>query len=221
MKRRELALAGLALLAGAAQHMPAAAAATLSVYVLTPGGEPAPGVVVEVAMPAAPLRVPAEPVVITQLGLRFLPQVTAVPVGTTVRFVNEDGFEHHLRSLPAGPLGSMAPARQFDFRLAAAQGGQLPGQDVRFDRPGLVVLGCHFHSSMRGHLYVAESSLLGVTDAAGRAHIAPLPAGAASVRLWHPEQLVEQPTVAMQLQGAASLTATLNFQPSRPRGRAR
>jgi plastocyanin len=219
VQRREVVGAGLALLAGGA--MQAAQPATLTVFVLTPGGQPAPGVVVEVVAPGAPRRVPEQPVVITQLGLRFVPAITAVPAGSTVRFVNEDGFEHHLRSLPAGPLGSIAPAQQFDVRMAAARADNIPGHDVVFERPGLVVLGCHFHASMRGHVYVGESTLLGVSDAAGRATIAAVPAGSASVRLWHPEQLLEQPALALQMPGPTQVTATLNFQPRPPRGRPR
>lgn len=193
---------------------PSAVAATLTVHVVTPDGQPAPGVVVEVVMPAAAVRVPAEPVVVAQLGLRFVPQVTAVPAGTTVRFTNQDSFDHHLRSQPAGPLGSIAPAKDFEFRMPAARPDAPVFADVRFDRAGLVVLGCHLHSAMRGYLYIAESALLGVTDAAGRAVIPSLPDGRAEVRTWHPQQLSEQTSVALQLASENRLTVALNFKPA-------
>lgn len=192
----------------------AASAGTLTVYVVTPEGQPASDVVVEVQVPGATRRVPAEPVVITQLGLRFVPQVTAVTVGTTVRFTNQDSFEHHLRSQPAGPLGSIPPARQFEFKMAGARPEAPVFTDVVFDRAGLVVLGCHFHSAMRGHLYVGESSWLTVTDAAGKAVISTIPDVRAEIRLWHPQQLVEQSVSAVQLSDNTRLTATLNFKPT-------
>lgn len=71
-------------------------AATLAAFVLSSDGQPVADMVVEVVMPGAAVRVPADPVVISQLGLRFVPQVTAIPVGTTVRFANQDAFDHHL-----------------------------------------------------------------------------------------------------------------------------
>lgn len=193
---------------------PSALAATLTVHVVTPDGHPAPGVVVEVVMPAAAARMPTEPVVIAQLGLRFVPPVTAVPVGTTVRFTNQDGFDHHLRSQPAGPLGSIAPAKDFEFRMPGARPDAPVFTDVRFDRAGLVVLGCHLHSAMRGYLYIAESPLLGVTDAAGKAVIPSLPEGRAEVRTWHPQQLSEQVPSTIQVLGDSRWTATLNFRPA-------
>lgn len=213
-----LVLASLvALLAGTLA--PTVSAATLTVYVVTPDGQPAPDVVVEVLMPGAPLRVPAEPVVIAQLGLRFVPQVTAIPAGTTIRFTNQDPFDHHLRSQPAGLMGSIAPAKEFESRMAGARGDKPVTTDVQFDRAGLVVLGCHLHSSMRGHVYVGETSLLGVTDAAGRVVIQGVPQGRGEVRYWHPLQLTEQPKTALQLLGDTSVTGALNFKPARPRNR--
>ncbi len=209
-----------ALLSLAGYVLPSAVtAATLTAFVLSSDGQPVADVVVEVVMPGTAVRVPAEPVVISQLGVRFVPQVTAIPVGATVRFANQDAFDHHLRSQAAGPLGSIAPAKEFEFRMAGARGDKPVTTDVQFERAGLVVLGCHLHSSMRGHVYVGESALLGVTDAAGRAVIQGVPEGRGEVRYWHPQQLTEQAKSAVQVVGDASVTATLNFKPARPRSR--
>jgi hypothetical protein len=73
---------------------------------------------------------------------------------------------------------------------------------------------------MRGHVYIAQSSLLAVTDSAGKAVIPAVPDGRVDVRYWHPEQLIEQSPAALQVAGPASLTATLNFKPSRARRKA-
>lgn len=196
-----------------------ATAATLTVYVSAPDGQPAADVVVEVAMPGAPVRVPGEPVVIAQRGVRFVPQVTAIPAGAKVRFANQDGFDHHLRSQAGGPMGSVAPAKDFEFRMAGARGDKPVTTDVQFERAGLVVLGCHLHSSMRGHVYIGESALLGVTDTAGRVVIEGVPPGRGEVRYWHPQELAEQSKTVLQVGGDASLNATLNFKPARPRSR--
>lgn len=196
-----------------------AAAAELQVYVTTPDGRPAPDVVVSL-LPLAPAgaaaAVAGPPVVIAQKDIRFEPYVTAVPLGATVRFVNRDRFDHHVRSVPGGPLGSIAPAKSFEFRLAAARGGNEPAAELVMDAPGATGIGCHLHGSMRGHIYVSPTPWVAVTNAAGRATLANAPDGAADLRLWHPDQLVAQAQVRTTVVGSnATAEAKLNFAPRR------
>ena len=198
-----------------------ARAATVTVAVHGADGQPAPNVVVQL-MPAhqATLKPPAAPVVIAQRDIHFVPYLTAVPVGTTVRFSNEDPYDHHLRSEPGGPSGNIPPAKDFEMRLAAMSGGKAASAEVRFDKPGLVVLGCHLHSSMRGHLFVSETPWVAVTDANGLATIADVPEGATELRTWSPEQLADQTASQKQIAGASGiLETTLNFTPPKPRRR--
>ena len=219
MTRRPLVLlaACSALLAIAAR----APAATVTVVVYGADGQPAPDVVVQL-LPAHPgtYKLPATPYVIAQRDIHFVPYLTAVPVGATVRFSNEDPYDHHLRSEPGGPLGNIPPAKEFEMRLAAASGGKVASTDVRFDKAGVVVLGCHLHSSMRGHLFISETPYVAVTDVNGRATIPDVPDGAADLRTWSPEQLVDQAATTRQVLGAAvSVDTTLNFTPPKPRRR--
>ena len=77
-------------------------AGELQAHVTTPDGKPAPDAVV-IALPVAGAPAPAprgEPVVIAQKDIRFQPYVSAVPLGTTLRCVNRDRFDHPVRSLP-------------------------------------------------------------------------------------------------------------------------
>ena len=147
-------------------------AADLQVYITTPDGKPAPDVVVAV-LPLTgaptPAAAPTEPAVIAQKDIRFQPYVTAVPLGTSVRFVNRDRFDHHVKSVPGGPLGSIAPAKEFEFRLAAARGGSEPSAELKMDVAGATGIGCHLHGSMRAHIYVSPTPWVAVTNAAGRA----------------------------------------------------
>ena len=194
-------------------------AADLQVTVTTPDGKPATDVVVALlptgggAVPVAPAP---EPVLIVQREIRFEPYVTAVPLGSTVRFVNRDRFDHHVRSVPGGPLGSIAPAKNFEFRLPAARGGRETSADVVIDAPGATGIGCHLHGSMRAHLYASPTPWVAVTDASGRASLRDVPEGAANLRLWHPDQLVAQADVPTPGAGSAPVQARLNFSP-RPR----
>ena len=209
--------AGLAALAIAF----AAHAATVTVVVNGADGQPAPNVVVQL-LPAhpQPFKASAAPVAIVQRDIHFEPYLTAVPVGATVRFSNLDPYDHHLRSEPGGPFGNIAPAKEFEMRLAAASGDKVASTELKFDKAGVIVLGCHLHSSMRGHLFVSETPFVAVTDANGRAVIADVPDGGVDLQAWSPEQLTAQPASRKQIAGAAmNLDATLNFTPTKPRRR--
>ena len=209
--------AGLAALALAF----AAHAATVTVVVNGADGQPAPNVVVQL-LPAhpQPFKASATPVVIVQRDIHFVPYLTAVPVGATVRFSNLDPYDHHLRSEPGGPFGNIAPAKEFEMRLAAASGDKVASSELKFDKAGVIVLGCHLHSSMRGHLFVSETPWVAVTDANGHASINDVPDGAVELRTWSPDQLTEQAPATRQVTGASViLDATLNFTPPKPRRR--
>ena len=198
-----------------------APAATVTVVVNGADGQPAPNVVVQL-FPArhGPIKPPTTPFVVAQRDIHFVPYMTAVPVGATVRFSNEDPYDHHLRSESGGPLGTVAPAKDFEMRLPAATGDKVSSAELKFDRPGAIVLGCHLHSSMRGHLFVSETPWVAVTDASGHAVIADVPEGAADLRAWSPEQLSDQSTTTRQVAGTAvSFDTTLNFTPPRTRRR--
>jgi plastocyanin len=214
---RRLVVPAALLLALAAPAFPA----TVIVVVTGADGQPAPNVVVRLAPAHAPAwKPPAAPVLIAQRDIHFVPYLSAVPVGATVRFSNQDPYDHHLRSEPGGPLGDIPPIQAFEMRLAAASGDKVASTDLKFDKPGAVVLGCHLHSSMRGHLFVSETPWVAVTDANGSAVIPDVPDGAAELRTWSPEQLTDQAPSARQIGGRSlTLSTTLNFTPPKPRRR--
>jgi plastocyanin len=217
----------------------AAQAASVQITVTDKDGRPAPDVVVLVdpANKVAATAAPA-PVVISQEGLRFVPFLTIVPTGSTLRFVNKDGYDHHVRSTPSGPLGNTPPAKSFELRLDAAaeaaaapvdeyaaaprprkrSGSAVTTADVKVEQAGPIGLGCHLHASMRGQVYVSATPFFAKTDADGKARIDNLPDGAVELSLWHADQLIEQPALKLQA-GAAPLVANaqLNFVPRRRR----
>lgn len=203
-------LAALALCAAAG----AATAATLQLSITGADGRPAADAVVLVT-PTSPYTAPPlpPPAIVAQKDTRFVPYVTVVPVGASVRFVNRDAYDHHVRSQPGGPLGSVAPAKQFEFRLARARGNVETSADLLLDVPGTVLIGCHLHNSMRGHLFIAATPWFAVTDDNGRATVSGIPDGQADVRVWHPDQLVEQPAMRQALAGTVATETRLNFTP--------
>ena len=217
----------------------AAHAGSVQLTVTDKDGKPAADVVVviDAANKAAAQPAPA-PVVIEQLDLRFVPYLTVVPVGSTLRFVNRDGYDHHVRSTPSGPLGNTPAVANFELRLdPGAPAATSPNDDykspaaparkrsgatsaeVKVDKPGAIGLGCHLHSSMRGQVYVSSSPWFGKTDANGSATIEGVPDGAAEVTVWHSDQLQDQPAVRVTVGGAQTKAAAqLNFTPRRRRG---
>ncbi|HET7793736.1 MAG TPA: plastocyanin [Rhizobacter sp.] len=232
MHTHTLALLALAFSAGLAH------AGNVQLTVTDKDGKPAPDVVVLVQPAVKAAAIPApKPVVIVQEGSRFVPFLTVVPVGSTLRFTNKDGYDHHVRSTPSGQLGSSAPAKTFELRLdanpAAApssndpyannmppkKGSGVSSADVKVDAAGAIGLGCHIHGSMRGQVYVADTPWFAKTDANGVALIESVPDGAAQISLWHPDQLQDQATVPVQVSATPLSTSTqLNFVPKRRRG---
>jgi plastocyanin len=189
-------------------------AGTVQVTVSGADGKPAANVVVQVRPTAAWTPRPAPPaVVVTQQDIRYEPFVTVVPKGGSVRFVNRDAYDHHVRSLAGGPLGSVAPAKQIDLRMGPAKAGNDSSADVVMDQTGAIVLGCHLHGSMRGHIFVSDTPWSAVSDAAGRVRIEGVPDGAAELRVWHPDQLTDQAAQTLQVAAASNAEAKLNFTP--------
>ena len=207
MKNLRFTLLPLIALAGCAQ------AATVSVTVVDKEGKPV-GDAVVVVVPSAggkatrPLPVQAT---IEQEKMQFVPAVTLVPVGAKLTFVNQDSWDHHIRGTPAGVAQlSGGTGGGFELRLdGKAAGKPAKAMDVTMDRPGAVLLGCHLHSSMRGHVYTTDSPWAMKTGSDGQAVFADVPDGAAQVRVWHPEQLLDLPARALTAGAAA---ARVNFQ---------
>lgn len=213
-------LAPLLALATLAPAAPVLLAATLHVNVTGADGRPAADAVV-LAQPsasgaAAAAAAPAPTTVaIEQNGFRFVPYVSVVAPGGAVRFVNKDPFDHHIRTLAGGPAGNVAPIKAFEFRLAAAGKPGDASEPVKLELPGSILLGCHLHGSMRGHVLVAATPWFAVTDERGRARIEGLPEGAVELRVWHPDQFTDQAAQRLQLGPALGSDVKLNFTPRR------
>lgn len=190
-----------------------AAAGTVSVTVLDKEGKPVQDAVVVVTpsakgTPKAPLPATA---VVNQEKMRFNPAVTVVPVGAKVTFINNDPWEHHVRGAAAG-LAQFSSTGGFELRLEGKPEGK-PGKsaEVTMDKSGAVLLGCHLHGSMRGHVYVSDSPWAQRTTPEGQAVFDDVPDGVAQVSVWHGEQLVDLPAQNLTV-GASPARATVQLQ---------
>jgi plastocyanin len=151
-------------------------AAELSVRVLTPTGAVIPNAVVTV-YPAVGDHTPEpspDPLVLEQRNKAFAPYVLVAPVGSTVTFPNRDTFRHHVYSF--------SPAHRFELKLY----GREEHRVEHFDQPGIVALGCNIHDAMAAYIDVVDTRFASRTDALGHALISGLPAGAATLKVWHP-----------------------------------
>ena len=152
-------------------------AAEIAARVTDDQGQPVADAVV-VAVPAeGGVRVAGRPreAVVDQVNQEFTPRVTAIQVGTAVRFPNHDNIRHQVYSF--------SPAKRFELPLYAG----VPAEAVVFDKPGVVVLGCNIHDWMIGYIYVSESPYFAKTKSDGTALIADLPPRAYTIRIWHPQ----------------------------------
>jgi plastocyanin len=189
-------------------------AANFSVTVVDKDGKPVPDAVVVVkteakGQPREPLPMAAT---VNQARMRFSPAMTIVPVGAQVKFVNEDPFDHHVRGSLAGAAQFTATeADGFVLRLDA----KAPGKAAAFEQKAMTKVGplmltCHIHQSMRGFVYVTDSPWTRLTGADGSATFEDMPAGAALVRAWTSEQLVELPADKVTV-GSAAQQMTLRL----------
>ena len=70
-----------------------------------------------------------------------------------------------------------------------------------FDKAGVVPLGCNIHDSMIGYIFVTDSAFSAKSDASGQVMIRGIPAGAASVLVWHPDMKARAPVSAPMAAG--------------------
>ncbi|HEU4651910.1 MAG TPA: methylamine utilization protein [Croceibacterium sp.] len=146
-------------------------AADLTVVVRDASGRPVADAVVIADVPGR--AAPAE-VVVNQRDMMFTPFVTVVAVGSTVVFTNLDPFRHHVYSF--------SPARRFEIKLF----GEGERRSVRFDRTGLVAVGCNIHDQMQAFIQVVDTPFARKADSAGRVTLRGLPGGVHRLRVWHP-----------------------------------
>ena len=177
-----------------------ATAGSLTVSVLDKDGKPVMDAVV-VITPANKSVLPKKPlpvqVTIAQEKMQFIPAVSLVPVGAKVQFINNDPWDHHVRSSPAGMGQFNATNAGFELRLEGKSDGK-PAKptEISLDKAGVLgstLLGCFIHGSMRGYVYASESPWAAKTGADGLAVFEDLPDGAAQIKVWQADQLIDLP----------------------------
>ncbi len=200
-----LAIAGVGLVSCSA-----AWAGGVNAAAFAKSGEPMSDVVIY-AVPldahALPSAVKAEVSTVAQDHLQFTPYVTAVRVGSEVRFPNYDKIEHHVKSF--------SPAREFEIKPYE----KVTPPPVVFDKTGVVVIYCLIHEWMRAYVYVVDTPYFGKSEAAGTVALDSLPPGNYEIRAWHPDMGTIKPpllqTVKLGENGVQQVKFDFDFIPKK------
>ena len=111
--------------------------------------------------------------VIEQRGKQFAPHVMAVPVGSTVQFPNFDSVFHNVFSL--------SKSKAFD--LGMYKSGE--SREMKFDKPGIIRLGCNLHAAMSAYLIIVEAPHYTIVGKDGSFSFKALAPGKYKIQVWN------------------------------------
>jgi hemoglobin len=111
--------------------------------------------------------------VIEQRGKAFAPHVMAIPVGSTVSFPNFDNVFHNVFSL----------SKPAAFDLGMYKSGE--SRDMKFDKAGIIRLGCNLHAAMSAYLIVVDAPHYVVVGKDGTFSFKALEPGKYKVQVWN------------------------------------
>ncbi len=117
---------------------------------------------------------PTQGAQIDQKGLKFIPHVLPVVVGTTVNFLNHDNVLHNVFSPDE-------IAEKFNL-------GTWPPGEIRtytFAKTGSAALLCNVHTEMEGYVVVLQNPFFALTDENGNYTIKDVPPGSYTLKVWN------------------------------------
>ena len=176
----------------------------MSVNVKTTSGTAAEDTVVVLdPLDAVPPPSSHERAVIDQLHKTFVPRVSVIRTGTVVALPNSDSIRHEVYS--------HSPPHPFKVKLYATS----HTEDVTFDKPGLVVLGCNIHDSMVAFVAVVDSPYYAKILSSGQAELR-VPPSRYRLRVWHPKLRVAVESQLITVTDAPlTLPLTVDLDPAR------
>lgn len=117
----------------------------------------------------------AKTAVMDQVNRAYVPYVLPVYEGTLVSFPNSDNIRHHVYSF--------SPAKKFQIKLYSGE----PTDPIKFDKLGIVALGCNIHDSMNGYIYVLDTPVFTKTNIEGNAQLDVTKVSNGELAVWHPD----------------------------------
>jgi plastocyanin len=163
-----------------------------NVYIYVKSGPPA-------AM-SAPATTTA-PIVLDQVGCKYVPHVIGVMRGGSVEFRNSDGTMHNIHTMPT------VAANQ---EINVSQGAQGAPQIKELSQPELMMpVRCNNHPWMNAFINISATPFFAVTDTNGHFEIKGLPAGTYTLGAVH-EKMGEQ-TMTVTIKPHATGTADFTY----------
>jgi hemoglobin len=165
---------------------------------ITVDGKPLTGVGLVMLYPVAggyPKRTPKVRIV-EQRDKQFSPRLLAVPPGSTVAFPNFDGIFHNVFSISA--------TKKFDVGLY--KDGDT--REVKFDKVGMVRLGCNIHAKMASFIFVIDAPAYVPVEGSAGFNFRALAPGKYKVKAW--SEFSAQPTESEITIKAGENTATFD-----------
>ncbi len=167
---------GISIILASMSPFSPAVAGVITVHVATPDGKPVRDAVVTIKPVGqiAPVPQISGGYRVEQRNTQFNPFVSVVPVNAEVAFPNFDPFKHHVYSF--------SPTKQFELKLFAKD----QTRSIRFEKPGIVAIGCNIHDSMSAYIFVTDTAWAARTDANGNVTFKDVSSRAATVAVWYP-----------------------------------
>jgi hypothetical protein len=157
-----------------------------NVYVYIKSGPPA---AMSATAPVPP------PVVLDQIGCKYVPHVIAVVRGGSVEFRNSDGTMHNIHTLPAAGDSSA---------IDISQGAKGAPQVKQFNQAEVMLpVRCNNHPWMNAFINVSATPFFAVTDAEGHFNISGLPPGTYTLAAVHEKMGEQTMTVTVEPKGTA------------------
>ena len=137
---------------------------------------------------------PASPALLEQQGCLYVPHVSGIQVGQTLKVVNSDPTLHNVHA---------TPSTNAEFNQAQPfQGMEL---DRIFDSQEVMIpFKCDVHPWMSSYMAVLEHPFFAVTGADGSFSIEGLPAGSYTLEVWHETLGSQTSDVTVEDGGSAS-----------------
>ncbi|MFQ5454083.1 MAG: carboxypeptidase regulatory-like domain-containing protein [Candidatus Zixiibacteriota bacterium] len=120
---------------------------------------------------------PAEPPILDQWNVEFIPHVLPILKGSTVDFPNTDSVRHNVYSpVPIPGTHRMLSLGTYDPDVIKI---------IRLDKPGEIALRCNVHKEMSAFIVVLDNPYFTLTDKTGEFMLDNVPPGNYTLKTWH------------------------------------
>lgn len=154
---------------------------------------------VKSGLPGGSYSAPSEPVVLDQVGCRYVPRVVGLQVGQPLKVLNSDALLHNVHSLSKvnSPFNRAMPGSVTEAQF------QLNKEEAVFR------VKCDVHPWMSAYVGVLSHPYFDVTSEDGGFEISGLPAGTYEIEAWH-ERLGTQ-TASVTVADGETASASFSF----------